>query len=190
LESDEHACCPHFNKKTPRKRRRLGLHGPSTRYQTTSPWLQLDIQIIKFPLSKKESLRNPQRARQLFFEFQSKLPLGCLSIYTDGSKHDNPNSVGSAFIIPELGVNQSWSLPSYSTVFHAELWALRKSIDFIFTLDRNDVIIFSDSLSSLQVGLAFTNCEYNFLYSNEYQKLLLSFEYKFKNKNLYSNELN
>ena len=114
------------------------------------PWLQLDFELIKFPLSKKEAQLNPHFARQLFFEFQSKLPPNCLSVYTDGSKNDNPHSVGCAFVIPDLQIGQSWSLPSHSTVYHAELWALRKCIDFIYTLDHDDIIIFSDSLSSLQ----------------------------------------
>ena len=72
------------------------------------PWLQLDLEIIKFPMSKKDALLNPQLARQLFFEFCNSLSESCIKVYTDGSKLDC--SVGCAFVIPEMSIGQSWSL--------------------------------------------------------------------------------
>ena len=80
------------------------------------PWLQLDLEIIKFPMSKKDALLNPQLARQLFFEFCNSLSESGIKVYTDGSKLNC--SVGCAFVIPEMSIGQSWSLPPSTTIFH------------------------------------------------------------------------
>ena len=102
-------------------------------------------------MSKKDALLNPQLARQLFFEFCNSLSESGIKVYTDGSKLNC--SVGCAFVIPEMSIGQSWSLPPSTTIFNAELWALLKAINFIFTLDYDDAIIFCDSLSSLKAIL-------------------------------------
>ena len=70
---------------------------------------------------------------------------GYAHYYTDGSKGED--GVGSAFV--SESVIRSFTLPSYATVFTAELVAIHKALCFIEVCDISSNVIFTDSLSSL-----------------------------------------
>ncbi|XP_060846488.1 uncharacterized protein LOC132926168 [Rhopalosiphum padi] len=69
-------------------------------------------------------------------------------VYTDGSV--SPFSAGYAFYIPELRVSFSNNLPSSSSSFTAECYAIFDALTLIFNLAPNKYLIASDSMSCLQ----------------------------------------
>ena len=79
-----------------------------------------------------------------------------LVIYTDGSK--NPTGqVSSAFSVPELKVQHRVRITDNLSVYTAELIAIKQSLEWIATAERDsliddnrNVVIFTDSLSSVQ----------------------------------------
>ena len=78
------------------------------------------------------------------------LPLDGYCIFTDGSKLEG--LVGSAYVVYEKNVEIFYGqsrLPEYCSVFQAELWAIKMSLECSITKNYNKVTIFSDSLSAL-----------------------------------------
>jgi len=69
-------------------------------------------------------------------------------VYTDGSI--SPLSAGFAFYIPELHVSFSNNLPSSSSSFAAECYAIIDALTLIFNFAPNKYLIASDSMSCLQ----------------------------------------
>jgi ribonuclease HI len=63
------------------------------------------------------------------------------------------NSVGSAFVVYESGneiINRTYRLPSYCSVYQAELYAILKALEYIDTNNVRLAIIHTDSNSSLE----------------------------------------
>jgi len=58
-------------------------------------------------------------------------------IYTNGSKigHDTP--AGAAFVIPNLQIINQFKLPVETSVFQAEVIAIKKALEYIGTNLRN-----------------------------------------------------
>ena len=75
-----------------------------------------------------------------------------IQIYTDGSK-DKQNNVGNAVYVKHSNNFISNKLPSNTSIFSAELLAIKTAIDWIGEkakdLVSKEVVIFTDSLSSL-----------------------------------------
>lgn len=72
------------------------------------------------------------------------------SIYTDGSKIQGSNYVGSACICHNLGIFTKKSLDINASVFTAECAALKDALDLAICNKQHNFLIFSDSLSALQ----------------------------------------
>jgi ribonuclease HI len=71
-----------------------------------------------------------------------------LSIYTDASKMGH--KTGAAFFIPFFGIIKQFRLTDYISVFTAELFAIFSSLLWAIQSPAERIVIFSDSLSSLQ----------------------------------------
>jgi len=80
-----------------------------------------------------------------FYELCDRYADYC-SIYTDGSKVGN--RVASAIVYK--GISKSIQLPDLTIIFRAELYALFLAIDVIRRSKLKKLVIFSDSLCSLQ----------------------------------------
>ncbi len=74
-----------------------------------------------------------------------------LQIYTDGSVLDSGDS-GSGFVIPSLGIRQSFYLGSGFSIFTAELFAILMAPIHIIEspLDLYNILVCVDSKSVLQ----------------------------------------
>ena len=70
---------------------------------------------------------------------------GCTHIFTDGSKSNT--GVGFGAVFPDF--TRCGSLPSFTSIFIAELWAILIAIKSLFTLDVGDFEIFSDSRAAM-----------------------------------------
>jgi len=76
----------------------------------------------------------------------------CATLFTDGSKNLDPHeSVAAAFYYPSWKVAVSWLLHPQHTVLSAELYGLLKCLQFVEQLHTINCVIFTDSLTSLQV---------------------------------------
>lgn len=74
------------------------------------------------------------------------------SLYTDGSKQDTPeSSVASGLYDCQLQRAVSWKLHPEHTVIAAELFAIKKALEYISSQKHGKWIVFTDSLSSLQL---------------------------------------
>ena len=69
-----------------------------------------------------------------------------LHLYTDGSK--TGECVGASVWSSECALR--FRLPSHTSVFSSELFAIDQAIDFALTSNHNYIVIFSDSMSALQ----------------------------------------
>jgi ribonuclease HI len=74
-------------------------------------------------------------------------------IYTDGSK-DSMERVGTSFYIPELDIGKNYRLPDSTSVFGAELSAIKDSLEWIqqnrVQTENREILICTDSLSAIQ----------------------------------------
>ncbi len=94
-----------------------------------------------------------------------------VTIFTDGSKNDN--SVGCAFIIPNVGVEAEFSLNPVSSIFTAEAVAILEALKMIETFNFSKTLIVTDSKSVLQALSNFFNTSWIMF---EIKKILSSLE--------------
>ena len=77
-----------------------------------------------------------------------------LHIFTDGSKVEK--STSSAIWIPEQNIKKGWKLEEgeHTTIMTAEMFAIKKAMEWTtlnqFFIEKKDIVIFTDSMSSLQ----------------------------------------
>ena len=74
-----------------------------------------------------------------------------LHIYTDGSKTGQDTPVGAAFVIPQLQITNQFKLPNETSVFQAEIIAIKKAFEYIGTNLQSypNIVICSDSKASI-----------------------------------------
>jgi ribonuclease HI len=124
------------------------LMGPS--FPSSPPWtnrkVEIDTSLVK-KVNKK--LDNPDYLKLNALELMSKYNL-LTHIYTDGSKAED--IVAAAFTIPSLAIDRKYRLCNKSSVYAAELTAIKEAIVWILTSEYykdHQFVIFSDSLSVL-----------------------------------------
>ena len=66
---------------------------------------------------------------------------GYLPLFTDGSKVDEMKHVGAAFGCPFKNVSKKFKLPPESSVFLAEVHAIKKVLEFIEESVEEDKVI-------------------------------------------------
>ena len=95
--------------------------------------------------SNNRKIDNPNLLKQKALEHMTHHN-NCHAIYTDGSKSD----LGVGFAVVSERFKIVSSLPSYSSVFTAELFAIKNALNYILNHNINNTVIYSDSLSALQ----------------------------------------
>ena len=112
---------------------------------TIPPWSGLQSRIVHdFPVDTVTSEYFERYTRQEFSNF--------VTLYTDGSKTLDPQvSVAAAFYYPTWDVGVSWLLHPEHSVLSAELFGLLKCLEFVEQLNTSRCVIFTDSLTSLQL---------------------------------------
>jgi len=123
--------------------------GPT--FQETPPWknkrIQTDTTLTK-TINKKTV--NPEIQKLLTLSKIDEYN-DSIRIYTDGSKFEDTTS--AAVIVPEAGVRKVFRIADSSSVYAAELTAIKEAINWINTQpmhNNNKFTIFTDSLSSAQ----------------------------------------
>ena len=109
------------------------------------PWNNIKNRIIEsFPTERITPNSFEAYVRDEFPNF--------VTLFTDGSKtHDPRESVAAAFYFPTWKVAVSWLLHPQHTVLSAELFGLLKCLEFVKQLPNKNCVIFTDSLTSLQL---------------------------------------
>src|SRR6218665_31366 len=119
-------------------------------FSKTPPWLNKDIDIdisLQESISKKND--NPELLRLISLDHINRYNT-YTHIYTDGSKAEN--LVAAAYTIPTLNVNKKFRLCNSSSIYAAELTAIKEVFSWISeneTKALKNFAIFSDSLSVL-----------------------------------------
>lgn len=88
----------------------------------------------------------PQAEIHLLFQEIVRSHLGSHHVYTDGSKSDE--CVSSNVWSTEC--EYRYRLPTHTSVFTAELFAIDKDIDYAINSHDDSIVIFSDSMSAFQ----------------------------------------
>lgn len=70
-------------------------------------------------------------------------------IHTDESRTNDPDRVGAAYYCPSLQMVRHFRLNDRSSIFTAELVAIFHSLEILDRDDVNEIVIFTDSLSSV-----------------------------------------
>ncbi|XP_070525178.1 uncharacterized protein [Cardiocondyla obscurior] len=89
---------------------------------------------------------------QVFFTAVSDIVNNAVTFYTDGSKGSSSSSacnVGAVIFSPELKLQIKHKLPSETSIFTAEAWAIYQALIVIIQFNISKSIIFSDSKSVL-----------------------------------------
>ncbi|XP_071653515.1 uncharacterized protein, partial [Temnothorax longispinosus] len=92
---------------------------------------------------------NIQNVNSIFIEQSKKLRENAISFYTDGSKSESGN-VGAGIFSPDLNLQIMHKLPTETTIFSAEAWAILQVLITIGEGNFPRVVIFSDSKSVLE----------------------------------------
>lgn len=74
-------------------------------------------------------------------------------LFTDGSKitDENTSSAASAMFSPSQSISVCWKLRPEHSVISTELYAIWRTLKYVGERDTVDVVIFTDSMSSLQL---------------------------------------
>jgi len=72
-----------------------------------------------------------------------------VAIYTDGSQKDEDSPVGSAVFLPDLHLAIKHKLPSDTSIFSAEAWAILQALILLESSHFTRAAIFSGSKSVL-----------------------------------------
>jgi ribonuclease HI/exonuclease III len=123
-----------------------------THYRYPPPSTQPPCKTVWFPGTKKASMADKNHTKLLFNSLLQSLPIGTLLSYTDGSKSTNPSTTTCAVVIPELNIEKAWTLETESSIFSAELQAIKQALKTIYDLDHcpTAATIFSDSSAAIK----------------------------------------
>ena len=92
------------------------------------------------------------QGRTLFNTLLHTQYLHHFQIYTDGSRHHDPPSVGAALYVPSRSLATAWRLPPTASILTAELFAIREGLHYALSLASPcSIALFSDSLTALQL---------------------------------------
>ena len=122
------------------------------RFPPYSPWSDPPFEAKFFSLSKGKAKENPALVKGLFASICAALPQTALSVYTDGSLLPESNSTAGAFFIPSLQFDSSFHMVRNTSVFSAELIAIKEALNYVYSLDsfHDEVRVFTDSESSIK----------------------------------------
>lgn len=109
------------------------------------PWLPLNCTICTDLFAMRKSLSSRGELKHRFLD-HARSHADSLWIYTDGSKTD----VGVGYAAITNNVTLTGRLSSFASSFTAELFAIRRAIDYAETTDRLRITIVADSRSSIQ----------------------------------------
>ena len=119
------------------------------------PWCIKPV-YIDFSLSNLIRKSDPPESIKAFSLERIDSYANSLCIYTDGSKNQS-GQVGCSFCVPNLNIECSTRLSDNLSVYTAELIAIKLSVEWVLAGERGgsieankSIVIFSDSLSSLQ----------------------------------------
>ena len=124
---------------------------------TPTDLFYISVAEVRYNLVTKKRNRPVEELQQKFLDLKDSLYNNYTSIFTDGSRMNGKTSY--AFIVGNHV--ESNRLPSTSSVYTAEMYAIYKAIKYVYLSDIQKAVIFSDSLSVLQAIASFkTKCHY------------------------------
>ena len=95
-------------------------------------------------------MKDKNAANKMFLMMTTNEPENHVSVFTEGSVHEESNTTTCAFYIPKLEEKQSWMLSKHTSIFSAELTAIVEALKFLYTASECDeASIFTDSKASL-----------------------------------------
>ncbi|XP_039315364.1 uncharacterized protein LOC120359950 [Solenopsis invicta] len=97
-----------------------------------------------------------------------------VKLYTDGSKSKQGIRVGASVWIPCLGRSVTHKLPTETSIFTAEAWALLEAVGIIEELHWKNVVIFTDSLSVLRAVMQHSHKADNYVVYLKYKLFVLN----------------
>ncbi|KYM98341.1 hypothetical protein ALC62_10951 [Cyphomyrmex costatus] len=120
---------------------------PDFRSSFRSTTIAIDYDSLSFP-PEDPSSQLPIPSAQSFFErdFQHLISDSTI-FYTDGSKVDHSTHVGAAVFSPQLQAELMYKLPSYTSIFSAEAYAIYNAILTSIVMNLQKATIVTDSIA-------------------------------------------
>ena len=124
------------------------------RIRTIPPWQHLPMMINTELIEPANKGDNVEKLKALTLATIEERYQDHLHIYTDGSKVTD--STSSAMYIPNLNIKKGWKLEGGDdiTIMGAEMLAISKALEWtalnLEFIDKHEIVIFTDSLSSLE----------------------------------------
>ena len=148
---------------------------PASPFSVLPPWYPLH-KIIHTSFSSLKVKELEGAAVQIYSELKQSKFCNFEYVYTDGSASADPERrVGAGLVVPLRQHTGRWRLQPEHTVLAAELFAILQALEYIHGLDSGEkTVVFTDSLSSLQLLTSFKLNSYSFLV-NKIHNLLQSF---------------
>ncbi|XP_018364089.1 PREDICTED: RNA-directed DNA polymerase from mobile element jockey-like [Trachymyrmex cornetzi] len=118
---------------------------------------------------------DPHATAAISYEISLEYRIDAISIYTDGSKEPD-SAVGARVYSPDLNISIKHKLPSETSIFSAELWALYQAVLLARDCGSNKVVIFSDSKSALDAVSNHHYIQNNYIVYYIKQNILLAMQ--------------
>ena len=120
------------------------------KFRSPPPWAPA-VTTLWFPMPKELAVANKQEARrrvQTFLDFHS----ASIVIFTDGAHHEDTDKTACGASCPTLGREQAWRLRAGSSIFTAEVMAIKQALELIHEAKEKppEVLVLIDSQAAIR----------------------------------------
>lgn len=116
-------------------------------------YMQLTEEITVDVQTSKEEIKNKGKMNEIVMKIKQKHQIEeqAWEICIDGSKREEKEAIGSAFLIRNTAMGYRMSLNKRCNILTAEACAIAKSLEWVHNQNRNDdILILTDSMSTLK----------------------------------------
>ena len=121
-------------------------------FRSPPPWAPPSVATLWFPMSKPKAVANKQEACQRVQALVNCLQPSSIVTFTDGAHHQDTDRTACAVYCPELGIEKAWRLRPGSSIFTAEVLAVKKALDLVQEKDasKSNVLVCIDSQAAIR----------------------------------------
>jgi ribonuclease HI len=121
-------------------------------FRSPPPWAPPSVATLWFPMSKTKALANKQEACQRVQALVNSLQLSSIVTFTDGAHHQDTDRTACAVYCPELEIEKAWRLRPGSSIFTAEVLAVKKALDLVHekVTVKSNVLVCIDSQAAIR----------------------------------------
>ena len=120
-------------------------------FRSPPPWAPPTVTTLWFPLSKTQAVANKAAACQRVQALIDSVQPLSLVMFTDGAHHEDIDRTACGVYCPELGLEKAWRLRPGSSIFTAEVLAIKKALDLFHEhSEKSNVLVCIDSQAAIR----------------------------------------